>query len=281
MNKKTDRNPRSTNYSGVVAHIMIAILLILIGGFMLVPGMKFLYFSYVTAGFLLVWGGALAVRFFVKEEYRYASNYDFAVGILILFAGIIVLYRAKDFSRFFLFFIGVLLLIEGVIALQQTVQLLQLRGKLWPVPLIVSVLLIAFSLIPLLDLSKVMDMKGDAFHIFLIVAGGLSIFCQAVVSLRASRFRKEEEKDFWENAKEASEYTTYPGDGAGEKKPQEPQEPEDPIEGKEPEGASATRETASSNQFPDSDHFSEEGKEPSGDKAEQDTREEDGDSEKD
>lgn len=195
VKKEKDSN-NGSNYLALVANIMISILLMIVGLSMLfITDMKPLYYTYIVIGFLLVWGITCTVRYFAREEFRIISNYDFAFGIIILILSACMILRAKEVSSYFHLLLGCLALIEGVVLLQHTIQMKQLRGAAWFLNLLMALALIAFSVITILNLKKVLDPNSQAFYILLVAAGLLGILSQILVAIRAKRFRKNETEE--------------------------------------------------------------------------------------
>ena len=179
---------RSANYAGIIASVMVSVLLTLTGSLMtFVPGMKLLYFCYVGGGSCLVLGLGLLVRYFYKEEYRLVSNYDFSIGVIAII-------RAKTVTERFSVCLGALILLVGVFMLQHAVQMIELKGKLWPFLLILSGLMVLLGVLILLNFREFISKRPDIFYILLIVAGVSGILSQIIVGIRSKRFRKEERK---------------------------------------------------------------------------------------
>jgi uncharacterized membrane protein HdeD (DUF308 family) len=197
IEKEKEKDPNNgSNYLALVANIMISILLMTVGLSMLfITGMKPLYYTYIVIGFLLVWGITCTVRYFAKEEFRIISNYDFAFGIIILILSACMILRANEVSSYFHLLLGCLALVEGVVLLQHTIQMKQLKGAAWFLNLLMSLALIAFSVITILNLKKILDPNSQAFYILLVAAGLLGILSQILVAIRARRFRKSETEE--------------------------------------------------------------------------------------
>ena len=93
--KNEKKEKADTNFFGMMAQIMISSLFVLTGALMLfVPGMKSLYFLYVTSGVLLVAGAWLMFRFFLKKGYQRITDYNVSIGVLVFVFGVVVLIRA-------------------------------------------------------------------------------------------------------------------------------------------------------------------------------------------
>ena len=186
---------RSANYAGIIASVMVSVLLTLTGSLMtFVPGMKLLYFCYVGGGSCLVLGLGLLVRYFYKEEYRLVSNYDFSIGVIVFISGVFAIIRAKTVTERFSVCLGALILLVGVLMLQHAVQMIELKGKLWPFLLILSGLMVLLGVLILLNFREFISKRPDIFYILLIVAGVSGILSQIIVGIRSKRFRKEERK---------------------------------------------------------------------------------------
>lgn len=125
-NKRVGRN-----YAAMMAVIVLSVLLIITGALLAIyPAFPVVGFIYVTSGFAIVGGCWLVLRFFMKEEYRSVSNYDFSLGILLITVGVLLIITGSQVISYFIYVIACLLILLGVITLQFFLQCAFMRGPL-------------------------------------------------------------------------------------------------------------------------------------------------------
>ncbi|MBQ5430539.1 MAG: DUF308 domain-containing protein [Lachnospiraceae bacterium] len=192
MKKKAEG---SRNFSAMMIIVMLSILFVLMGSLMtFLEGMKSIYFCYVTAGFFLLGGAWLSIRYFVKEEYRQITNYDFSFGVLMLLGGVLLCIRAKDILPAFFVLLGALLLVEAVFLLQFAIMM-KIRESAPG-----SILIFAFaaavtslSLLILLDPDQILEQASMIrwFYIGVMIAGILGLLSLLIVGVTSGRAAKE------------------------------------------------------------------------------------------
>lgn len=117
------------NYAAMMAVIVLSVLLIITGALLAInPSFPVVGFIYVTSGFAIAGGCWLVLRFFMKEEYRSVSNYDFSLGILLITVGILLIIMGDKLLSYFIYVIACLLILLGVITLQFFLQCAFMRG---------------------------------------------------------------------------------------------------------------------------------------------------------
>ena len=195
---------KDTNVGAIFMVAMISVLLILVGAAMtFVPDMKAVFFAYIAGAAFLVAGLFLILRYFIKQEYRVVSNYDFSAGVLLAVLGIVALVRADEIAGVIAVYAGMLMLVNAVIFLQYTVQLKILKaGFWWVVTAIVTVLITLASLETLLGFLKLFEKNPTAFYIVLMVVGVIGLLWIVVVALGARKFLKTENEMMKRNLEE-------------------------------------------------------------------------------
>lgn len=192
--KNEKKEKADTNFFGMMAQIMISALFVLTGALMLfAPGMKSLYFIYVTSGVLLVAGAWLMFRFFLKKGYQRITDYNFSIGVLVFVFGVAVLIRAGEMTEFFTTLMGILIAMEAAILLQLAIQIIGLHGRAWPLPMISAVLVLVFSFLVLTGYKNIFRTNEQLFYIFLFIAGILGLLSLISAAGRSHSFKKEEE----------------------------------------------------------------------------------------
>lgn len=192
--KNEKKEKADTNFFGMMAQIMISSLFVLTGALMLfVPGMKSLYFLYVTSGVLLVAGAWLMFRFFLKKGYQRITDYNFSIGVLVFVFGVVVLIRAGEMTEFFTSLMGILIAMEAAILLQLAIQIIGLHGKSWPLPMISATVVLVFSFLVLTGFKNIFRTNEQLFYILLFIAGILGLLSLITAAGRSHSFKKEEE----------------------------------------------------------------------------------------
>lgn len=197
----------SPNVVGNIAIVFMSILLIAVGGAMRFTNVvKMVYFCYGAGACLLIWGIWMISRYFLHKEFRHTTNYGFSVGTLVVILGAIDLIRAQEVAASIPNYLGILVLIEGVVMLQNTVQLKNLKGHLWAVSLVFSILSVAFSIVILLNAFDFLNDYEDLFYLLLIVVGMFALLSLCFVGIRTNRYHKEEEREYSRQMQDSEEW---------------------------------------------------------------------------
>ena len=195
MSKKKEKATQS-NAGAVFLVSMISVLLILVGALMtFLPDMKTMYFAYVADIAFVVTGLFGVIKYFIKEEYRLVSNYDFSTGVLFIILGAIALARAEEIGGVIAVYAGLLMLVNAVIFLQYTVQLKHLKAAgWWVITLVVTILIALVSLETLMEFIKVFKNNVSVFYIVLMVIGAIGLLWILVVTFSTRRIIKNEDE---------------------------------------------------------------------------------------
>lgn len=192
------------NVVGNIAIIFASLLMIALGSIMLIADdVKMVYFCYGAGGCLLVWGIWLISRYFLHKEFQQTTNYGFSVGTLVVILGAIDLIRAQDIADTIPTYLGILVLVEGVVMLQNTVQLKNLKGGLWMVSLVFSLLSVAASVVILLDIKHIISEHMAILYITQIVVGAFALFSLCCVGVRTKKYHRDVAKTVERNLEES------------------------------------------------------------------------------
>ena len=193
---KAKEKSKETDIGAIFMVSMISVLLILGGAAMsFVADMKAVFFAYLAGAAFLVSGLYLVLKYFIKQEYRRVSNYDFSFGVMLMILGIVALVRAEGIAELISVCAGLLMLVNAVIFLQYTVQLKILKAEVWwIITLVVTVLITLASLETLIGFFKLFEKNPGAFYILLIVVGAIGLLWIVVVALGARKFLKNENR---------------------------------------------------------------------------------------
>ena len=197
------------NYAAMMAVIVLSVLLIITGALLAInPSFPVVGFIYVTSGFAIAGGCWLVLRFFMKEEYRSVSNYDFSLGILLITVGVLLIIMGDQLLSYFIYVIACLLILLGVITLQFFLQCAFMRGPFSAfLNFVIAVAMIALGVaLFILDPKQVI---ANLRYIYLGVMcagilGILSLLMTFVRSIRYDRYlalsaqRNEEDEPYVE-----------------------------------------------------------------------------------
>ncbi|MDD6193942.1 MAG: DUF308 domain-containing protein [Lachnospiraceae bacterium] len=195
------------NVVGNIAIIFASVLMIALGSIMLLTdGVKLIYFCYGAGGCLLVWGIWLISRYFLHKEFQQTTNYGFSVGTLVVILGAIDLIRAQDVANSIPTYLGILVLVEGVVMLQNTVQLKNLKGNLWTLSLLFSILSVVASVVILLDIKHIISGHMAVLYVIQIVVGAFALLSLCFVGIRTKRFHRDAAMGMKRNLEESSQW---------------------------------------------------------------------------
>ena len=101
------------------AYIITSCVMILLGVLLTIfPETSLLTVCYILGAFLTVFGVVKLVGYFSKDLFRLAFQFDFALGIFALVAGILILIHPAGVTAMTPVIIGVFILMDGVFKLQ-------------------------------------------------------------------------------------------------------------------------------------------------------------------
>lgn len=198
MEKKPEKE--NSNYSGLVAVMMMAGILIFTGTVKLcIPSVLNREFIIAGSGMTILWGIAMAVRYFVKSEYKKAGNYDLALGILFTAAGAAVFLYASELEEFFSTAITIFILISGLIIFQQAIQDIQLHGYLFILQFLLGIAVTGLSVVLLFFPGKWVLFDSVLYWSLVTASGASLILSQIFIGVRLALWnagkKREETKE--------------------------------------------------------------------------------------
>ncbi len=196
MNKNESKTAKlNSNFTGMMAVVMLSVLFIVIGIIMYAyPDMKLKNFTYVISGFFLVGGAWEVCRYFLKEEYRNVANYDFSAGLLLLILGCISIVKEPALTKQIYLLLGALVLVQGIIMVQYFVDMIALKSYFWWLMLLICAAQIGLSVCILLDVGGLFATQGWVLFGSLFGSGVLGLIALFIVALRIRRFEQSEVK---------------------------------------------------------------------------------------
>ena len=169
--QETSEKKRSGVISVVMISIMAAIFIAVALIMLFVKDATVTYICYAICGAAIIVGIFAIVRYFLIKAYCDLNEYGFAEGVLLVSLGICGLIKVDAIAGVFITVVGIALLISGVIKLQSALALRMMNDVLWFLVLIISVVIIGFSMFVLLK----PDMDQIYTWYVLLVDGVLSL----------------------------------------------------------------------------------------------------------
>ena len=196
MNKNESKTAKlNSNYTGMMAVVMLSVLFIVVGVIMYVyPEMDLKNFTYVISGFFLVGGAWEVCRYFLKEEYRNVANYDFSTGVLLLIVGCLSIIKEEAFTERMYLLLGALVLVQGIILVQYFVDMIALKSGFWSLMLIFSAAEITLGIFILLDVGGYFATLSYVLLGSLFASGILGLVSLFLVALRIRTYEQSEVK---------------------------------------------------------------------------------------
>ena len=199
------------NYAAMMAEIVLSVLCIIAGAILSIDkAFPVIGFVYVMSGFAIVGGVWLVLRFFMKEEYRAVSNFDFSTGILMITVGVLLILQAKVVRGYFIYVLACVLIVLGVCILQFFLQCAFMRG---PFSAFLN-FVFAAAVIALGAAFLVVDYKTilenlQYFYLGVMAAGILGILSLLMTFVRSVRYERWLELSAKRNVEEEPYTETY------------------------------------------------------------------------
>ena len=144
-------------------------------------------FAYLIGAAAIIVGVSAVANYFVRELYRDFNNYSFSIGILMMAIGVCVMVCAKDISGAIVYIIKACVMLTAIIKIQQAIQLICLKNKMWIPILVISVIIVGFMIFLFIN----NDMPQIVTYIMLIVDGALSLIINLFMFIFAKKLKKK------------------------------------------------------------------------------------------
>ena len=114
----------STSKSNVISQIFFAAVAVILGYLLLFDKtVQIVTLCQILCGGLIFVGVVSIVAYFLGGDFKRIDRYGFAIGVMLILAGIIGLIRIGDLTANFEMFAAAFSLVLGVLILQGTVQI--------------------------------------------------------------------------------------------------------------------------------------------------------------
>lgn len=177
----------------------IAAVMLFVGQFELV------YLIYGISAAAIIYGIVMIIRYFTTDAFKNSNEYGFSVGTLIVIIGVCALIKAKEIASASVIILGLFLLLAGVVVLQYSMDLHRIKAFISSIVLLVSVLIIACSVMVILQPLKDKIQYDTVSWWMVLVSGALSLIIDIYTMIRIKIFKKKMQKEADDNAKDKPE----------------------------------------------------------------------------
>ncbi len=206
MSKKSEEI--KTSKAGIVAHVICALAFIAVGVCLLTLDVslisKLAYSSSVLAGGVLFicFGAYYMLKYFFNHEYAKVSNYGFTMGVILVIIGSMFIFKANVIAGFIDIIVCLIGVVLGAVMLQQSFALLHIQRGTWFITLIFGGATIAASIYLLLNNATFFN--GVFINtVYLIVAGGLSLFSLLLMAIGLGDHKRDTKRNIKRNLEDA------------------------------------------------------------------------------
>lgn len=139
-----------------------------------VQSIEFLNFFQI-AGLAIAIGGALQILiYFLKKDYRKPHDFSFSIGLLLVFAGLVVAVKAEYIVHYYRPVIAVAVVLDSILRMQYSMNLLRIQDKQWKIHTILAVLPAVLGVVLILvDLGGMLE---NYFSFLLLLDGIANIY---------------------------------------------------------------------------------------------------------
>lgn len=211
----------STSKSNVISQIFFAAVAVILGYLLLFDKtVQIVTLCQILCGGLIFVGVVSIVAYFLGGDFKRIDRYGFAIGVMLILAGIIGLIRIGDLTANFEMFAAAFSLVLGVLILQGTVQIKVLDYAAWILTLILTIACLAGSFCVLAGVKPVTNLVAGFSSWLLLICGGSCLFsmivtwiCILLAGRREKKLAKEKEEQAAayaaaQAAAQAASYTT-------------------------------------------------------------------------
>lgn len=160
-----------------LAYSILSIVLIVIGIYLIIqPQTALLTVCRVLGVVLMFYGIIRILGYFSHDMYQLAFQFDLAMGIFLLVAGCIFLFRTEWIAELIPAFIGVIVLIDAVFKIQTSLDAKRFGISKWWLILILAVIAGALGAMLLVIPLKVVEFVMVLIGINLVIDGVLNFW---------------------------------------------------------------------------------------------------------
>ena len=192
----------STSKSNVISQIFFAAVAVILGYLLLFDKtVQIVTLCQILCGGLIFVGVVSIVAYFLGGDFKRIDRYGFAIGVMLILAGIIGLIRIGDLTANFEMFAAAFSLVLGVLILQGTVQIKVLDYAAWILTLVLTIACLAGAFCVLAGVTPITNLVAGFSSWLLLICGGSCLFsmivtwiCILLAGRREKKLAKEKEE---------------------------------------------------------------------------------------
>lgn len=176
-------------------YIIISFIMCVLGVLLIaVPDFSVSLLGTVCAVMLIVFGAVKLVGFFSKDLYRLAFQYDLALGIMLMVAGIIMLVHPESLMNFICITLGFSFLADGLFKIQTAIDSKKFGLHAWW-------LILVFAVITVIMGTLLMLRPGEGSRVLSVILG-ITFLSEGLLSMgtaiAAVKIIKHQQPDYIE-----------------------------------------------------------------------------------
>ena len=177
-------------------YIAVSVIMVILGAvLMLNPGLSMLTLCYLIGGLMVIFGITRLVGYFSKDLFRLAFQFDLALGIFCMLAGIVILVHPNNIMKLLPVIIGLFVTIDGVFKMQTAIDSKRFGLKRWYAILVLASVTCVFGLLLIIDPFA----GGKALMIFFgatMMIDGIQNLCVVLYTVKTvGGIRKDVERE--------------------------------------------------------------------------------------
>ena len=210
----------TTSKSNVISQIFFAAVAVILGYLLLFEKtVQVVTLCQILCGGLIFVGVVSIVAYFLGGDFKRIDRYGFAIGVMLILAGIIGLIRIGDLTANFEMFAAAFSLVLGVLILQGTVQIKVLDYAAWILTLILTIACLAGAFCVLAGVKPVTNLIAGFSSWLLLICGGSCLFSMIVTWICILLAGRREKKLAKEKEEQAAAYAAAQAEAQAAAKP--------------------------------------------------------------
>ena len=216
--RKTVKN--TTSKSNVISQIFFAAVAVILGYLLLFEKtVQVVTLCQILCGGLIFVGVVSIVAYFLGGDFKRIDRYGFAIGVMLILAGIIGLIRIGDLTANFEMFAAAFSLVLGVLILQGTVQIKVLDYAAWILTLVLTIACLAGAFCVLAGVTPITNLVAGFSSWLLLICGGSCLFSMVVTWICILLAGRREKKLAKEKEEQAAAYAAAQAEAQAAAKP--------------------------------------------------------------
>ncbi len=163
-------------------NLILSIIFVVIGLFLFIkPDTTISIISYILGGILLASGIYSCYKYFSSDGIVNMFNFELVYGVLLLIAGIFLIFNPNALASFFPIILGIWIIINSVTKFQYALVLKKVKNEDWIYTTIISILTFLWGVVLLYNPFKSALLITQTIGVFIIVYAVLDIIDNIII----------------------------------------------------------------------------------------------------